>query len=139
MSDSLPPPSAAVPEPSSDPDDADQESDLVALVSVGEDSYEQVRLMNGVDHVPTSLRTLRENAFELVGSLFMPRGCQVDVDFRSDSAFGSEDDMAPTVIQVIGVVRKAVMIDGQPTYALTVHVPAEHRDALARLRGLLED
>lgn len=112
--------------------------DLTALVSVAEESNGQVRLMNGIDRAPMVLRSVRENAFVLVGALFLPRGCAVEVDFRSDAGFATDGDEPLHVLNAPGVVQKVTMVDSQSAYVLLVHVTGDGARCLRLLRSALE-
>lgn len=116
----------------------DEAAQVTALVAVDEEASAQVRLMNGIDRAPMSVRSVRENALELVGSLFLPRGCQVEVNLRCDAGFGSADDLPLRTLQLTGSVQKVAMIDSKPTYVLRVSVPDDRAGALIRLRTALE-
>jgi len=111
-------------------------SRVTALVTVAEDASDQVRLMHGTDRAPMVLTAVRENAAETRGSLFLPRGCEVEVDFRCDDGFGG--DLELLSLHVEGVVRKVSMVDSAPTYVLRIDLPADSAALVETLRAALE-
>ena len=101
------------------------EQGVGATVSVGHESRAQVAMARGLRDMGLELRSLRPNGVELVGSVFLPKQCQLELELT--------DAAGAVVGDLNGVVRKVQMIGPQPKYAIWVGL--DRRD-LARLAAL---
>ena len=107
MSDSSSPPPRSA---------AQQDVELTARVFVAHESREQVALVGHRQPVEMEVRAVQDSELELVGPLFYPKHCHLEVEI--DDATGARSP------RVGGVVRKVQMSGIEPLFTLGVRLAA---------------
>ncbi|MBC8327667.1 MAG: Flp pilus assembly complex ATPase component TadA [Planctomycetes bacterium] len=91
-----------------------------ALAVVGKASAEQVVFAEHFGSVSVTLRSVKNNEFEVVGSTFFPKNTHLEFALQGPaSAFGLEGSSVPILR---GVVRRVQMVASAPTYRVWVRM-----------------
>jgi len=123
--------------PATKTDSPSGKDEVRALVSIAQESADQVRLADGSVQFPMRVRAVRENGFELVGPVFLPRQCHLLVALGAGEADTVEGLYGLPEASLPCVVRKAQMVATEPVYSIWVQLAAPDPVLLATLGRLL--
>jgi type II secretory ATPase GspE/PulE/Tfp pilus assembly ATPase PilB-like protein len=98
-------------------------------VSIGRASREQVVLARGNEELAYHLVSIRRDALELSGPVFLPRKCHLELRV----------DLGETSLTCVGSVRKVAMTATEPTYSLSVHLEPGDTRVLEQLAALVDE
>ena len=108
-------------------------SPYTVVVSIGAGSADDVVPLQASGGHMLTPAAIRERDAKLVGGLFLPKGCAVDLEVGANSErFGSSG--RPDPIRVSGTVRRVQMTDVTPTYSIWVEFDPPGVELLARWR-----
>ncbi|MFT7671129.1 MAG: hypothetical protein ACI8X5_003845, partial [Planctomycetota bacterium] len=98
---------------------------LEALVSIGAESADKVKLSAGRGRASMQVRSIRGGDLELTGNVFLPRTVQVAIELH-------DGPLAEGQI-VSGLVRKVQLVGSKPNYRIWVQLDQAGAAALAEV------
>ena len=101
-----------------------------ARVSVAAQSRTQVALVRDHRHLACDVRAVRDTGLELVGPVFYPKGCQLEIEL-------SRHGRAP-IRDLRGVVRGVRMAGPEPAYTIALQLEQSAVAALGQLKNAFE-
>jgi len=96
---------------------------LVAHAEVAEESRAEVALARGLERLTLQVVSAKRDIVELQGPIFLPRRCRLSLRL----------DLGGTPTSLEGTVRKAHLVNPEPTYALSVQLDLCDRRVLEQL------